>query len=386
VRIALIAHHVAPLRPPFVGGVESFTWYLARWLAGRGHRVRLYAPPGTEVPGVDVRPLRLDAGLSDAARQDVSMPPGRFMDAHHAYLETVMELASSTEHDVVHSNTLHYLPIALGSLVGTPMVTTLHTPPTPWLESALRAAVRCGSPPALVAVSRATRDAWRSVTGPVPVVHNGVDTAAWRPGPGGGGAVWCGRIVPEKAPHLAIDACRRAGVPLRLAGPIIDRAYWDREIAPRVGTDAEHVGHLDHDALQAELGRARVAVVSPAWDEPFGLVAAEAMACGTPVAGFARGGLVRLVGRHGGRLVAPGDVPALARAIDAAAALDRAAVRRHVERTASLDVMGRAYERLYAATIGSGAAAVRPPAPVEDLAAHRVRRGRAVRPLPVTAT
>ena len=63
------------------------------------------------------------------------------------------------------------------------------------------------------------------------MIHNGVDVDRWRPGPGGGPPVWFGRIVPEKGPHLAIDAAVLAGQPLRLAGPIADRAYFEREIA-----------------------------------------------------------------------------------------------------------------------------------------------------------
>lgn len=347
-RIALVAHHVAPISPPFGGGVESLTWYLARWLAERGHDVVLHAPPGSEVPGVELRELELAPRLSEAARADVSMPPDAFMSAHHAYQRLMLELAEDRRIDLVHSHSLHYLPVAMASLLAAPMLLTLHTPPTPWLESALRAhRAAGGNAPQLSAVSPATRALWADVVDVPDVVVNGVDLDAWPCGPGGDAAVWFGRIVPEKAPHLAIDAAREAGLALRLAGPVIDRAYFDAEVAPRLGDDAVHVGHLDHVALAELVGASRVALLTPVWDEPFGLAAAEAIACGTPVAGFARGGLPALVGEAGGRLV-PGSSPAaLAAAALEAASLPRPGVRAHAEAALGIEAMGRGYEALY---------------------------------------
>lgn len=343
-KIALIGHHVAPIAPPFAGGVESFTWYLARWLAARGHDVVLFAPPGSDVPGVEVRELALAPELSPAARSDVSMPPDAFMGAHHAYQELMLELSDGAEgFDLVHSHSLHYLPVAMASLLLVPALLTLHTPPTPWLEASLRA----GTTLRLSAVSEATARLWAPAVDVRDVVPNGVDLEEWRPGPGGQDAVWCGRMVPEKAPHLAIDAARRAGLALRMAGPIVDGEYWEREIAHRLGDDVTYMGHLGHGDLAALVGTSRVAVLTPAWEEPFGLAAAEAIASGTPVAAFGRGGLRTVVGRRAGRLAAPGDVADLARAMREASALPRAGVRRHAELELSLDTMGRRYERLY---------------------------------------
>jgi glycosyltransferase involved in cell wall biosynthesis len=373
-RIVLIAHHVAPIRAPFVGGVESFTWYLARWLARRGHDVLMHAPPGSAVPGVRVRELDLQPRLSDAARSDVDMPPEAFMAAHHAYQRVMVELAADPDPcDVVHSNTLHYLPLLMAPTLTVPLLTTLHTPPTPWLESAMRS-VAGHTALALSAVSPATLDAWRGIAPVLPVVGNGVDTDSWTAGPGGPGAVWSGRIVPEKAPHLAIDACRAAGLSLRLAGPVIDRAYFDAEVAPRLGDDAVHVGHLDHRELRDLIGESSVALMTPAWDEPFGLAAAEAMACGTPVAAFDRGGLPALVGREGGRIARAGDVDDLARAVREAMRMDRHAVRAHAVRTAGIDAMGHGYERLYGRLVTPRPAIV--PAPSTPLRPRTQRRSR----------
>jgi glycosyltransferase involved in cell wall biosynthesis len=342
-RIAIVAHHVGAVAPPFIGGVESCTYYLARWLADRGHDVVLWAPPGSGVPGVDMRLLDLQPGFSDAARADVSMPPSAFMAAHHAYQHVMLELAECHEpFDLLNLHSLHYLPVAMAAMLPMPSLLTLHTPPTPWLESALRR--RHGNVPSVAAVSRVTARLWEDVVDVTDIVPNGIDLDAWRRGPGGGGAVWSGRIVTEKAPHLAIDAARKAGMPLTLAGPVLDHAYWQAEVEPRLGGDVVHVGHLDHHGLQTLVGSADVAVVSSVWDEPFGLVAVEAMATGTPVAALARGALPEIIDERGGRLATT--VDELADAMRSASRLDRDGVRRSARRF-GLDAMGRRYEELY---------------------------------------
>lgn len=345
-KLAILGHHVAPIRPPFAGGVESFTWYLCRWLAAQGHEVVLYAPPSSAVPGVEVRELALDLPLTKAARADVSMPPDRFMRTHHAYQCALLELGSGADgFDLVHSHSLHYLPVAMAATLPAPLVLTLHTPPTPWLEAALRA--HDPGTLTLSVVSRQTERSWAEVAAVDRVIVNGVDPDAWPAGPGGDRIAWCGRMVPEKAPHLGIDAARRAGLPIVLAGPVSDRAYFEAEVRPRLGPDARYAGHLDHVQLGRLLGGSAVALMTPAWDEPFGLAAVEAMCTGTPVAAFARGGLPAIVTTEAGRLAHAGDVDDLARAIGEAWTLDRAAVRATTHARFGIDTMGRAYEALY---------------------------------------
>ena len=350
-RICLIASSRFPVREPFAGGLEAHTHALAAGLVARGHRVSVFASPGSD-DALPIEALDVDSFEPSAlARADVGAPPEAWMQEHHAYLSLMLSLArtGSSRFDVIHNNSLHHLPVAMSSSVDVPMVTTLHTPPTPWMESALRFASGSSR---FVAVSRASARQWRAAVDAT-VIHNGVDTDRWTAGPGGEHAVWMGRIVPEKAPHLALDAARIAGMDIVLAGPAFDRDYFAREIQPRLGPRAHYVGHLGTAALAHLVGRSAVAVVTPVWEEPYGLVAAEAVACGTPVAAFARGGLTEIVGDTAGRLSPPDDVAALAEAMRAARTLPRAAVREKAVRHLAHGRMVDEYEKLFA-DVGAG--------------------------------
>ena len=138
-RIAVIASSRFPICQPFAGGLEAHVWHLSRNLAAQGHEVSLFAAPGSD-PALGSGALTVrELTLSKAATSDVSMPAPAFMAAHHGYLSLMLDLAKygADRFDLVHNHSLHYLPVAMSPLLSIPMLTTLHTPPTPWLESAL---------------------------------------------------------------------------------------------------------------------------------------------------------------------------------------------------------------------------------------------------------
>ena len=317
VRVALIASSRHPVVQPFAGGLEAHVWALARALTRRGHEVTLFAAPGSDASVathlIEAEGFGLDLGLSVSAAGDVSMPAPAFLAEHHAYLQLIIGLAGRDAHrfDVVHNHSLHHLPVAMAPSVAVPMLSTLHTPPTPWIESAIR--VGGGAGVTFVAVSEHTAQEWHHVTGPVDVVYNGVDLQDWPVGPGGDDLVWSGRLVPEKGAHLAIAAARRAGMALRLAGPVSDRAYFDAEVAPLLGGDITYLGHLGRADLAAELGRSAAALVTP-----------ECSA-----------------------LAEPGSVDSLAAAALAATGRSRAAARARAEAHCSAERMVDSYLDLY---------------------------------------
>lgn len=356
--VVLVGHTRHPITQPFAGGLESLTWHLARGLLDRGHRVSVFAARGSnQIPGAEhLWPQELR--LSDAARADVSMPDPEWLKRHHAYLGLMLGLAERTDVDLVHVHALHHLPTAMAPSLPMPTLLTLHTPPTPWLESALQVAASSRRPgPVTSAVSEWTAQAWSHLTD-AHVIRNGVDTRAWRPGPGGTGLVWSGRIVPEKAPHLAALIARGAGLPLTLAGPVSDQRYAQEVLWPLCGDGVEYAGHLSNSELAALVGASAAALVTPAWDEPFGLVAAEALACGTPVLGLERGGLPEVVTPRVGRLVPGADrlseeelVEQAVELLPQVLGLSRKDCREHALARHSVQRMVLDYERLYRHTL-----------------------------------
>jgi glycosyltransferase involved in cell wall biosynthesis len=359
-RIALLASARHPIRRPFAGGLEALTHHLSVRLRERGHTVTIHAS-GDSDPALEVRPIVPEAlrlHLTDAARRDPSMVAAPFLEEHHAYLHLMLDLQRSDDVDVVHNHSLHYLPIAMAPAVRAPVLTTLHTPPTPWIESALATLPATATNPTFVSVSRANARAWSCQDRIRGVVPNGIPLDAWpaRLAPTGEHLVWFGRLVPEKGAHLAIEVARRAGMPLVVAGPIGDPTYVTEAIVPRLGSTVTYAGHLDVPELAALVGSSRATLATPCWDEPFGLTVAESLACGTPVVAFDRGAMPELLDAATGVLVPPGDVEAMAAAVPLALRLDRAACRARARASCSIDAMVDRYEALYTQLSAAAAA------------------------------
>jgi glycosyltransferase involved in cell wall biosynthesis len=259
---------------------------------------------------------------------------------------------------VVHNHAFDAPAVRLAAGLRVPVVHTMHLPPDRAVSAALQEVTGGGRAPAVATVSEFQAGAWRRVV-PVDAVlppYPPTRAIAWSgtAGPGAGFALFAGRLSPEKGAAEAIDIARAAGVTIEVYGDVYDAGYSREQIDPRRGWPGVTVHQgVPRAALWEIMARAGVVLCPSRWDEPFGLAAAEAQACGTPVVAFRRGGLSEvIVDGVTGFLVPADDVAAAASAVSRVSGISRAACRQHAERRLDLDVSLDAHERLYRRVAG----------------------------------
>jgi glycosyltransferase involved in cell wall biosynthesis len=359
-KIAIMAPLVTAIREPQRGGSQSFVSDLARGLAGRGHDVHVYAASGSEIPGVEVIDTGIDsrslAGTLYRASGSPGNEPGEAeATAAESAFTTAYEAMQVIRYDVVHNHAFDAPAVRLATALRAPVVHTLHLPPDKAVSAALRQVARRGRPAAVAVVSDFQAGAWRRII-PVDAVlppYPPVRVIAWS-GAAGPGALFAGRLSPEKGAAEAIDIARAAGVPIDVYGDVYDAEYSRDQIGPRRGRPgvAVHQG-VPRTSLWEAMARAAVVLCPSRWDEPFGLAAAEAQACGTPVVAYRRGGLGEvIVDGVTGFLVPPDEVRAAAEAVAKVAEISRQACRGHAEEQLDLELSLDAHERLYQRVTG----------------------------------
>ncbi|MGH7721843.1 MAG: glycosyltransferase [Candidatus Dormibacteria bacterium] len=349
-RVALIAPLVTPICEPQLGGAQAVVSDLARELQRRGHEVVVYGCRGSAVEGVPIAAVDIDPAplASDLFRDGREQPASAAMVA--AYMR-VYGHVRDRHFDIVHNHGFDAPAISVAVEMGVPVLHTLHLPPNTVLAAALAEARRRSKQVWCAAVSEAQAARWRAVVELDSVLANGVpvDEIAFNPR-GDGTAVVAARFSAEKGIDLGVAAARLAGWEVDVFGTGYEDAFertvrrrWERDSAVRFHPP------LARRFLWRALGSAGAALCLSRWEEPFGLVAAEAQAAGTPVVATRRGGLPEVVSDGvTGYLVPPQDVAAAAAALGRVGTLRRADCRGHAERSLSGQASGAAHEILYA--------------------------------------
>ncbi|WP_414639759.1 glycosyltransferase [Arenibaculum sp.] len=305
-------------------------------LVRAGHRSLVVACAGSRVEGELLEVPRIEGVLDDKTR-------ARAQESHRQAIA-----AALTTHrvDLVHLHGIDfdaYLPPP-----GVPALATLHLPPSWYAEGALRP----GRPLTwLNCVSAAQHRTCPPGPALLEPIGNGVPVEALAARHAKRGYALCiGRICPEKGYHLALDAARRAGRPLLLAGRVYPyaehEAYWAARIEPRLDRLRRFVGPAGFARKRRLLSGARCLVVPSLVPETSSLVAMEALACGTPVVAFPAGALAEIV-EHGRTGFLVEDEAAMAEAIEASGGIDPETCRAAARERFSAGAMTRRYLDLY---------------------------------------
>jgi len=340
-RIAQIAPLMESVPPRLYGGTERIVSYVTDELVRLGHDVTLFAS-GDSVSTATLVPcaamaLRLDSNVRD------------FIPYYMLMLDRVRELAD--EFDILHFH-IDQFHFPLFRPIAHRTVTTLHGRQD--LHDLKPLYLGFGDMP-LVSISENQR---RPVLNSnfVATVYHGIpaDLLSANYHPRGGYLAFLGRISPEKRPDRAIQIAQAAGIPLKIAAKVdrVDEAYFREQIEPLLSLPGiEFLGEINERGKAKFLGEARALLFPVDWQEPFGLVMIEAMACGTPVLAFRCGSVPEIID--------PGVTGAIVESMEEAVqvlprvlSLDRRRVRRRFEQRFTAGRMARDYVQVYRSLLG----------------------------------
>jgi UDP-glucose:tetrahydrobiopterin glucosyltransferase len=332
-RLLFVSTPVSPIGAGDGGGVETTLKQVAPALAARGHEVAAIAPHGSRLP--DCVALDAVCGEPPPSATALARDATVFVEAT-GVLERMWERARqlAPKYDAIIAFSYDWLSYYLAPFLPVPV---LHLVTLPSSIEAVDAAMReryVRYPDRFAFVSRTQAASFSFADAEkARIIPGAVDIEEFRfRAEAEAVLVWAARISPEKGLEDAICAAREAGLPLHVCGKIQDEAYW-RGIVESVAADAMvYHGFLPHRELSDLVGRAAAMLVTPKWVEAFGLTVIEALACGTPVIAYDRGGPAEIV-EHGknGFLTPAGDTRAMAAAVGRVSSLARAAARRRAE-------------------------------------------------------
>ena len=335
-RIAQIAPLFEAVPPKTYGGTERVVSWLTDALTEMGHEVTLFASSDSYTTGrlmpADTRSLRLEKRESEHL-------------AHH-YLMMEQVIGMASQFDIFHGH-LDYLSFPFLRANDLASVHTLHGRlDLPHLKSIFNEYVDMP----LVSIASHQRKPqpqanWKST------IYHGLpaDLYEFQPRPKGEYLLFLGRICPDKGVDKAIEIAHQYGMPLKIAAKVdpVDEKYYKEIIAPLIEShDVEFVGEANDAQKNDLLGNARAMLFPIDWEEPFGLVLIEAMACGTPIIAFNRGSVPELITNGENGFICT-NVTEACRALEKLDRIDRAQCRHHFDTRFTSIHMAQNYLRVY---------------------------------------
>jgi glycosyltransferase involved in cell wall biosynthesis len=343
-KIAILAPTWFAVPPTGYGGIELVVSLLADGLVDAGHDVTLFASGDSLTK----------AKLSYIFEQAPSELIGRSLpEIRHAL--ACYERAD--EFDVINDHS--GIPAAaLGGLVQTPVLHTAHGPlDTHEAQDAYGSIAEVAPGVGLISISENQRRPMPDLPW-VATVPNAIDLSLYPSKPHKGEyLLFLGRFSPDKGAHRAIAVAMELGLPLKMAGKNREpkeRQYFAELVEPHVGHGGiEYLGEVSHGEKVELLQDARATLFPIEWEEPFGLVMIESMACGTPVVATRHGAVPEVI-EHGVSGIIVDNYREMAAALEQADELDPNECRRYVEERFAPERMVGDYERAYRAAISGG--------------------------------
>lgn len=294
-RIAILASNFIRIPPelPFIpkgysGAPEKIMSAITEGLVKRGHDVTLFASGDSQT----------SARLISVTNKSISMDPLIAQHLHdkfeHLLISKCYKMAQNHQFDIIHS-TFDILTAYYAQLVAVPTVSTLHSPLGGSVQKILS---QLNDTQFYVSISNAQRI-------PLPhlkyaaTIYHGIDVKnfAYSESKNNGYMINVGRIMPEKGITVAINVANMLKKRLYLLGTgVEDSDFWKKDILPYINNNViTQVGLVNKDELNNYYANAKLFLFPIQWDEPFGLVMVESMACGTPVVAFARGSVPEII-------------------------------------------------------------------------------------------
>jgi glycosyltransferase involved in cell wall biosynthesis len=335
-RIAIISPAWFPVPPSGYGGIEWVVALLADGLVEAGHDVTLFASGDS----------RTKARLSSVFETAPSEWIGR---SHFELLHALPAYEHADEFDVINEHT-GMMGIVLSGLVDTPVVHTVHGPLTGEPGEMYAALHRLVPSLHLISISINQRRPKQGLPW-IANCPNALDLSVYpcKPHPGDY-LLFLGRMSPDKGCHRAIAVAMELEMPLKIAGKKQEpkeEQYFAEFVEPHLGIHGiEYLGEVSHGTKVELLQDARTTLFPIEWEEPFGLVMIESMACGTPVIATNRGAVPEVI-EHGRSGIIVEHYREMAAALDEAERLDPLECRRYVEERFSPERMVGDYVRAY---------------------------------------
>ncbi len=345
-RIAQIAPLWLTIPPLKYGGIERIIAMLCNGLVKKGHKVTLFAAPGSKTKAklitVFPKPL-LEAKIS------WTNPIWNLRN-----LSKVFEIANKGEFDIIHSH-LDLWTLFFHGLTKTPVLHTMHNPLYRTnAEASKDDRLRLFSEEAhrtnIVMISKSALSQAMVKLPKSRIIYNGINLSHFKFNPvGGDHFVWIARMNKHKGVENAIAAAEKLGAKLLLAGRIdpTQREYFKKVIKPHLNKKIKYVGELTEAQLSDFYGPAKALLYPIEWEEPFGLVVAESMACGTPVIAYRRGSMPELIEHGKTGFVIDSNLNKLVAAMKKIDQIDRTLARKRIEQKFSKERMVDDYEKVY---------------------------------------